>query len=342
MTANATNKATKFSVPLITGEDTYKINPDIFSGMVGQSEAVKKLDFFIASHCPKSPFPTMLFSGSQGLGKSYFAEKIAKALGREFVEINSAIVQKPKDFIQGVLMGRIFGESPKTILMDESHEMSDYVTTSFLTLLNPTKDNENDLAYLNWTVKWDLSKINVIFATTDAHKMDRPLLSRCQEIYFNLYSNDELFEILEQYTEGIEITCNQKDIAFACRGRARDAFVLAQNIKRFCIMKGKSKFTNNDWKELKKIFGIYDMGLRSQEIMMLEILKDSSPISCRNLAVRMGLNEDNIQSEIEVRPRELGFIETSSRGRELTPEGIAYLKDRDVRSSRVRQKARVR
>jgi Holliday junction resolvasome RuvABC ATP-dependent DNA helicase subunit len=151
-------------------------------------------------------------------------------------------------------------------------------------------------------------------------------LNRCVEIYFHLYSNEELFLILEHYLPNIAITCNHEDIAYACRGRGRDAFLLAQNIKRYCGMNEVSALDQKGWKEIKNIFGIYPMGLNTQEIELLKIIAKDEPISSNNLAVKMGVNIQNIESEIEVRPRELGLIESGTRGRVLTDTGKVYLK----------------
>ena len=57
--------------------DVSNKNLEVFKTVIGQPEACKKLGFFIDSHSEATPFPTMLFSGSQGLGKSYMAKKVA-------------------------------------------------------------------------------------------------------------------------------------------------------------------------------------------------------------------------------------------------------------------------
>jgi Holliday junction resolvasome RuvABC ATP-dependent DNA helicase subunit len=319
-------KEQSFIVSLVTGDASFNSNPAVLNNVIGQNEARKKLSFYVPSSELIPPTPTMIFTGSQGLGKSFMAEKMALALDRELVEINCGTIQTAKDFVEGVLFDKVLGERSKTLLLDEAHKLSPEIITTLLTLLAPNSKNKNSVSYKNWQIEYDFTKINTIFATTDAHRIFKPLLNRCVEIYFHLYSNEELFLILEHYLPYIAITCNHEDIAYACRGRGRDAFLLAQNIKRYCGMNETSALDQKGWKEIKNIFGIYPMGLNTQEIELLKIIAKDEPISSNNLAVKMGVNIQNIESEIEVRPRELGLIESGTRGRVLTDAGKVYLK----------------
>lgn len=322
------DRLNKFTIPLVLDRDQI-VDPagiKVFDSIIGQEEVIRKLKFFVGSHSAKTPCPTLLFSGSQGLGKSFMAQKVAQALGRELVEINSGTIETADDFIEGILINKVAGYAPKTLLLDEAHTLSPEIMTNLLTLLNPTPTNINRLAYKNWYIEYDFSKLNVVLATTDAHRIFKPLLNRCVEIYFNLYSFKELYAILKSYLPGISLRCNPVALAYACRGRARDAYLLSQNISRYCVMNKTKLFDKEAWNNIKSIFGIHTCGLKSQEVELLRIIAENAPISLTNLAVKMGLNTSNIESEIEIRPRELGFIDNESRGRVLTDQGKTYLK----------------
>ena len=56
----------------------YEANIDIshIENVIGQEEAKRKLSFFAKSHCKETPFPTLLFTGSQGLGKTFMSQKV--------------------------------------------------------------------------------------------------------------------------------------------------------------------------------------------------------------------------------------------------------------------------
>ena len=325
-----TNETIECVMPLIVGNEVQNTaNPDILTkGITGQEEACKKLAFYVRSNTPETPFPTLLFTGSQGLGKSFLANKTALALNRKFIEVNcgSSSIQKADNFIEEVLIGRVLGETPVTLFLDEAHKLSSEVTTLLLTLLNPNSSYKNKITNGHYTLEYDFSKINVILATTDAYTLFKPLRNRCEQIYFHCYSDEELFDIVKFYLKDIKVDrTNWVEIARACRGRARDAFLLAENIKRLCNVNKVNRLTTKEWLELKNIFGINSQGLNDQEVDLLRILADNSPMSCHNIAVRMGVNEKNIEEDIEIRLKEVGYVRNTTKGRILTVEGNKYL-----------------
>jgi Holliday junction DNA helicase RuvB len=312
-------------IELITGSNNIAdLVPD-FEKVIGQEFALKKLSFFIENHSSDNPIPTLLFMGSHGLGKTYVAEKIAKNMNRRFVEINCGVIETDKDFIEGVLLNRVLGDTPVTLFLDESHSLNSEITTILLSLLNPSSSMKNELRYKNWTILFDMSKINVIFATTDAHKMFGPLKNRCQEVYFESYDIDSLVNMLKLYCPNVKFNCDKNSLAEACRGRGRNAFVLAQNVNRYFSKKNTNVLGEIDWENLKSIFEIYPLGLNRQEVELLKIVYDQGPISSANIALTMMVNTDNVESEIEIRPRELGLVKSSSRGRMLSEKGIMYV-----------------
>lgn len=311
-------------IQLVTGNDVPIANLD-FDQVIGQSAALAKLKFFLSTHDSETPVPTLLFTGSHGLGKTYVAKKMATCMGRRFIEENCGIMNTEKDFIEGVLLDRVLGDTPCTLFLDESHKLSSEITTILLSLLNPSSKMKNEINYKNWNIVFDMSKINVIFATTDAYKMFNPLVNRCERIYFDSYKKDELLDMMEMYCPNIKLYCNEQDLTDACRGRGRDTFQLAQKVNRY--LKGnKAKVLDPaGWDELKNIFEINPMGLNRQEVELLKIVNDHGSISVSNIALAMMINPENVESELEVRPRELGLLQSTSRGRSLTKKGIEYI-----------------
>lgn len=314
-----------FSVSLIRGANVQPVTSGCFEPIVGQNEARATLDFFIKSHNPSTPFPTLLFTGGHGLGKTYFAKKVSEALNREYIEINCGDIKTSDDFVQ-VILTKIFQvNKPATILLDEAHTLSTDLTTLLLTFLNPTLNHVNRFSFRGFNINWDMTLINVVFATTDAYKIFKPLRNRCQEIYFYPYSDDELYEIVKGYIPNVILLCSKKDLALTCRGRARDAYVLSTNIQRYLNISGCKEFTQNDLDVLKGMLGVLPMGLKRAEVELLKAVSEHGPISASNLAIKLMVNQNNIEEELEIRLRELGMIDSSSRGRIVTDSGKKYL-----------------
>ena len=101
--------------------------------------------------------------------------------------------------------------------------------------------------------------------------------------------------------------------------------MLSQKIQRYCTMYKLNTFGNKGWKDIKDVFSIHHLGLKTEEVSLLKVIGIAGQISSSNLAVKLGVNVSNIESEIEVRPRELGLIENGTRGRRLTDEGKKYM-----------------
>ncbi len=316
------NKKGKVNMNLTNTNEMQEIEQGttVFDNIIGQSQCCKQLSMLVNSHSLETPFPTLLFTGSQGLGKTFMAQKVADALGRELIEINCGSIESTKDLIS-IFQERIIGKGPKTILFDEAQELSRNVSETLKILLAPNKN----LVNMSDTLLYDFRYYNTIFATTDEYMMMKPLVNRCKKMYFHLYKNEELIRILNYYLPNTYFTCDNKALAYACRGRARDTFFLSQDIERYCNLRKTTTLTENGWKEFQDINDIHSHGLKNEEIELLKILEKCEPCSIHGLAVKMGVKEKNIELELEVRPRELGLLDNTARGRILTDDGKAYL-----------------
>ena len=309
---------------LITGSNYPIVANTAFDRVIGQEAALKKLRFYIESHSVADPVPTMLFTGSHGLGKTYVAEKVAKSMGRRFVEVNSSLIKDNKQLVEEVLLQHVLGDTPVTLFFDEAHALNSEVTNTLLTLLN-SENTENSISYKGWNIVHSMVNINTIFATTDAYKIFAPLRNRCERIYFESYEKKDLLAMLAMYCPGAIFMCHQGELSEACRSRGRDTFSLAGKINRHLKREAEKVLTPELWQSLKDVFEIYPRGLNRQEVELLQIIGKNGPISAANIALTMMVNVDNIESEMEVRPRELSLIKSTTRGRVLTDEGQEYV-----------------
>lgn len=310
---------------LVKNDSNYELSE--INNIIGQTNVIKKLNFYIKSNKSGCIFPTLLFSGSHGLGKTFLAEKVAEKLNRRFILINSKPISSIEYFVEDILLQKVIGDSQVTILIDECHNLSKDVSAILLTLLNPNKENINYLKYKNFSIVYDMSKINIIFATTDSYDMCKPLKNRCETLYFELYKEQEIINILKQYIGNINLDCDLSELAYACRCRARDAFLLAKNIERYSNINNTKTINKKDWEEMKVLFDIKPMGLNNIDLDLLKYIKDHEPISCMNIAMSFMVHEEYVKNEMECRLRELDFITNMTRGRTITEKGRNYLKE---------------
>lgn len=312
-------------IKLITGKSN-SYSSDVFKGIIGQKSAINQIKFYAASHSSIKPFPTVLLQGGHGLGKTYLSRKIAESLGRRFIEINSETILSKESFVEDIILNRILGDDAVTVLFDEAHGLPKQVASMLLTILSPNNLHKNIISFVNYNMEWDLGKINTIFATNDHCKIPVALRNRCFPIILSPYSNNELIDIIKLYLpKDIKITANEDEIAYACRGRARGAFMVSEDIGRECNINNTKVFDDTKWEYLKEIIYRFPLGLNEQEVEMMEIIKEESPISAYNLSTKMMVEEDTITKDYEIRPRELGLMANTGKGRVLTAKGIEYL-----------------
>lgn len=302
-------------------EKEFPIAKDI-QEVIGQDDVTRKLNFFIKSHNHGKCFPTLLFSGSHGLGKTYIAKKLANGLGRRYLELNCASIRSAKDFFE-MAMKKISGDKGATILLDESHALNNEVTNILLSILNPSENMLNEYQFDDITYLFNLNLMNFIFATTDAHEMFSPLKNRCEQIYFHPYDKDSVLKMLGMYLPHIQFECDVDEVVDACRGRGRDTFLLAKNLDRHLL--GLKTIDEDLWEDFKFIFDIYPLGLKREELNLLKVIDKYGPISCANLALKSMVNQKNIKEELEVRLQEVGLISSTTRGRVITEKGKRYL-----------------
>jgi len=317
-------------IKLITGKNSDCFN-NTFDEIIGQKSAIGQLKFYAVTNSSIKPFPTVLLQGSHGLGKTYLSEKIANSLNRKFIVINAETIKSKDVFVEDILLNKILGNELITILFDEAHMLPNDVVPLLLTLLSPNQEYKNILSYGKYEIEYDMKKINAIFATNEHYQIPIALRNRCLPVILTPYNNKEIIQIVKLYiSKDISITCNENELAYACRGRARNSLKMAGDIDRVCAMFNKKVFSNEELSYLKKTLDIYDLGLNKEEINMLKIINEESPISSYNLATKMMEDEKTILQDYEIRPRELGLMTNNGKGRILTQKGIKYLENLSI------------
>jgi Holliday junction resolvasome RuvABC ATP-dependent DNA helicase subunit len=302
---------------------TPSFNPDYLNGIIGQKSAIQQLKFFGEFYIKNGNFPTILMKGSHGLGKTFLSKKVSESLNRKFIDINCSSLTE--EAFMNVFSSCITSDFNTTVLMDESHELDDKIATILLSVLSPSQGVVRNIYFNGTNVEYDSSRFNFIFATTDSYKMIKPLVNRCREINLELYSVDEIYNILMLYTHDLSMEISiVPDVISSCRGRARNAYLVSQDL---IAMSNDGHVGKEAWDKYVKIFNVYPMGLNKPEIDFMNILKTYGELSLANIAKKMGLNKNNIESDLEIRPIELGFVETTSKGRGLTISGDIYIEN---------------
>ena len=309
---------------------------DLFPDIIGQEKAKKKLAFYHAGFNSTRIVPNLMFTAPKGCGKTTLAKALAKNLvlpyeskAKKFLELNCSSVKSVQHFFDGVVMPHVDGKDV-TVLFDEASELPKDLTMALLTVTNPNKDKRTSFTSPEgYTVHFDFRRVTFLFATSEPHKVFHALMDRLERIELEDYSHDDLGKIVEMNIgEDIDFEDGVlNEVAPVLRGNARAAQKIADNF--LSHLKGRNRFTKDDWNDYKNTFDVLPFGLSEGELKIMRILRDCKECSLTNLAAKTGLTVEAIRRDAEMYLQKMNLIEIRQRGRALTPAGVSYLRKVD-------------
>jgi Holliday junction resolvasome RuvABC ATP-dependent DNA helicase subunit len=229
-----------------------------------------------------------------------------------------------KGFFDYVIQNRLW-EKEVTILLDEAHGMKEELAESLLTILQPNAENRNSYVYDGFSLEFDMRRITWLFATSEIHKMNKPLLDRFERIDLEEYQTCHLAEIIRRNLKGVEFEDGvlEQEVVSVLRGNARSAQKMAGHLKSY--LGSMTTFFKEDWESIKKSLGINALGLTPLEIRVLEILKEHKETSLTRIAAVTGLSPEAVRQDIEMSLQKLDLLQITTAGRSLTVKGHEYL-----------------
>lgn len=309
---------------------------DVFSEVVGQEKAKSKLNFFLRGHKNTGVVPALVFSAAKGIGKTFLAKEFRKGLlqregddagqRKPLYTINCSTIRNQTQFFDLIIKNR-WWEKEITLLLDEAHRIPNDLAESLLTILQPNAENRNEFNFQDYVLDFDMKKITWLFATSEVHKLNKPLLDRLERIDLEEYEAHHLAEIIRrnlkdvQFDEGVL----EKEVVTVLRGNARSAQKMAGHMKSY--LGNLTTFFMEDWREMKRALGINPMGLSPIEIRVLNILKEHKETSLTRIAAVTGMSPEAVRQDIEMNLQKLDLLQISTAGRSLTVKGHKYLED---------------
>lgn len=306
---------------------------DIFADIVGQDKPKAKLNFFLRGHQNSGIVPPLCFTAAKGIGKTFIAKAFRKGLTQREGDnaglpkplhiLNCATIKNAKQFLDYLINNRL-QDTEVTLFLDEAHKLPTELSEILLTVLQPNPENKNTLVWKEFVIEFDLRKISWMFATSEPHRLNKPLLDRLERIDLEEYNAGHLIEIIRRNLKDVQFDDGVlEEVVTTLRGNARSAQKMAGHFQTYL---GKlTTFFMDDWNEVKKALGIMPLGLSPIEIKVLEILKQHQQTSLTRLAAITGLSPEAVRQDVEVNLLKLDLMQVSTGGRELTQRGHAYL-----------------
>ncbi len=301
-----------------------------YSEIVGQEKTKAKLNFLLEGFEQTKIMPHLLFVAPRGCGKTMIAQETAKIMNRQKnVIVNCSTIKNVKSFFNQVMLPFVY-DKDTTIIFDEASELPRDVTMALLTILNPNTNNQNEFTFEDGTYTFRFNQNSFIFCTTEAQKIFHALADRLYRIDMEDYSYVSLGKIiqnnLKSKNQSIEINVID-EVASVCRGNARQAQSMANQISSYLMSKNSNKLTSGGWSEIKGKLSIYPLGLSEIELNIIKILKEHGEVRLTNLSAKTNLTKDMLQKNVEMYLMRNNLIEIRPTGRALTKKGHDYHKE---------------
>ena len=308
----------------------YTLRPKLLKDFTGQDPVRESLDIALkASIARDEPLEHLLFSGPPGLGKTSLAHIIANERGTKVVATSGPAIDRAGDLI-GILTNLSRGD---VLFIDEIHRLSKVVEE----FIYPAMENFQidflvDKGPYAKTVKFNLKTFTLIGATTRSGLLSAPLRDRFgMSLHLEFYSALELTSILKRSAELLGIPIDDggaREIARRSRGTPRIANRLLRRVRDWVQVKSDGRITDKQAIKALENHGIDERGLTRIDRKLLETIYsvyNSGPVGIDAIASSLNEETDTIEDVVEPYLLMTGFLRRTSRGRELTEEGIKYL-----------------
>ncbi len=303
-------------------EYQYEFIPQTFDDYIGQDELKKKLNIYVQACKNRSEaFDHMLLFGPPGLGKTTLCQIMAQIMNVQIKICSGPMLERTGDLV-AILSG--LGKHD-ILFIDEIHRTPSHVEEVLYSAMEQFKvDVIIGQGPGAKTVTLPLQPFTLIGATTQSGAISAPLRSRFGIIEsLNFYSDDELTQVILQNATYLKITMCQtaaQIIAKRSRGTPRIAKKLLRRVRDFAQVENNNIATPQLTEYAMQALNIDEHGLTAIDHLILKkILIDyrGGPVGLDTIASITGQDKETIESVYEPYLLREGFIEKTSKGRQI-------------------------
>lgn len=317
---------------LIEDNISLDFHPKTFDDYLGQKEVKDKLAIYTqAARLRNEPLDHVLFFGPPGLGKTTLAQIMAQVLGVNIKICNGPLLERTGDLVallSSLQKGDIF-------FIDEIHRMPIAVEE---VLYNAMEHFSIDVIIGQGagaqSINLPIAPFTLIGATTKSGLISAPLRSRFGIIErLEFYTPEELQLIVMQAGKYLNLDLIENAallIAKASRGTPRIAKKILRRIRDFAQVAQKPA-DNQLVSDALAFLGIDSEGLNKVDNLILQTILDKfngGPVGLETLAAIIGEDSKTIEDVYEPHLMRQGYIEKTSRGRQIPAKIVTYLKNK--------------
>ncbi|KRN76369.1 Holliday junction branch migration DNA helicase RuvB [Weissella minor] len=306
------------------------LRPSTLKQYIGQATLKERLSVYIqAAKQREESLDHVLLYGPPGLGKTTLAMVIANEM-----EVGIRTTSGPAIEKSGDLLALLNELSPGDVLfIDEIHRLPKPVEEMLYSAMEDFYVDiivgEGPTAH---PVHFPLPPFTLIGATTRAGMLSQPLRDRFGIVeHMAYYNSNELATIIKRSADVFNTTISDQgafELARRSRGTPRIANRLLKRVRDFAMVDHQDEITDETVDYALALLKVDNMGLDQIDHKILHTMIDfyhGGPVGVNTIAANIGEEVETIESMYEPYLLQIGFLQRTPRGRQVSPLAYEHL-----------------